>query len=100
MALTWQLAVAFGQGAGTLHITTAAAEAVFNHYQQRLGPARDWDAIALRMLEFMRALGAASQMWALRRGSAVIDVDDVGAAIAKLNPRQAHPLSDCPVCLQ
>jgi hypothetical protein len=100
IAITWQLAAAFGQGAGTMIVTTGAAEAVMGHYQRQLRDIQDWDRIALQMIEYTRALGAASAMWALRRGGAIIDIKDVKAAIGKLKQSQPPPMFECPICLE
>jgi hypothetical protein len=79
-------------------VTTEAAQEVMRQYQEGLRRIESWDAVALPLIEFMRALGAASAMWALRRGGAIIDAADVRAAMGKLEARQPAPLGECPVC--
>jgi len=100
LPVTWQLAVAFGQGAGTCLITGEAAAAVMDHYAEPLTRNLPSTATMLQLVEFMRALGASAAMQALRRGSAVIELVDIRHAIGKLVPKQAAPLGDCPVCLE
>lgn len=99
LPVTWQLAAAFGQGAGTMIISADAAAAVMQQYRDGLERNAKSDATMLQLITFIRALGAAAAGHALRRGSAVIEPEDVLHVIGRLNPNQARPLGLCPICL-
>jgi hypothetical protein len=97
-AITWQLAAAFGQGAGTMILSAPAAQAVMAFYGERFGKMEPSEINVLKMIEFMRAIGAASAMYSLQDGGAIIDTDAVKKAIAALKAKQKFPLGDCPIC--
>ncbi|HJZ70757.1 MAG TPA: hypothetical protein VKE51_03405 [Vicinamibacterales bacterium] len=100
LPLTWQLASAFGQGAGTMLLTTDAAKSVIDAYSEGLNRNREQsNTNALALIEFARALGAAAALISLQRGGAIIDVADVQTAIRNLKRTQAFPLVPCPVCI-
>ena len=100
LPFTWQLAAAFGQGAGTRLITSEAAAAVMEHYGEPLRRNAPTDVGMLQLIEFMRALGASAAAHALRRASAVIEPEDITHAVGRMARQQARPLGDCPICLQ
>ncbi len=82
-------------------VTTGAMRSLMEAYHDGLRNAEPtWDDISLGMIEFTRALGAASAMQAIQRGGAIIDAADVISAIRTIKPHQPRPLIDCPLCLE
>lgn len=61
LQITWQLAAAFGQGAGTIQMAPDALQPAFDAYREDLEAAvGDWQSRSLITVEYMRALGAAA----------------------------------------
>jgi hypothetical protein len=95
LQVSWQLAAAFGQGAGTMTVTTDATQVVFDSY---VGPLRDilheWPAHSLRMIEFMRAVGTVAAGTAVRHHRCVITTDDMLMALDVVRRTNVSPFAD------
>jgi hypothetical protein len=91
------LAMAFGQGAGTLLASTDALEAALSYFQQRVQnlPPGKWEENILKIVEFTRALGTLSAVHAAQSGAIVIGAEDVSFAIAGTQNNRAAPLGIC-----
>jgi hypothetical protein len=94
--MTWQLAMAFGQGAGTMLATSAAVSEAIAPYRQYLtGNTGSWNSVALLFIEYTRALGRLAMVNAASRGAAVIDAADVKKALLSIRGNQLFPLGPC-----
>ena len=94
--ISLQLAMAFGQGAGTTPATSAALLEAYNAYQPAFERrAGEWPEIELRSLEYGRALGRLSAHAAASNGRAVIDSEDVRAALDVVRRNRLRPLLEC-----
>jgi hypothetical protein len=98
-ARVWQLAAAFGQGAGTMMATRRALRVAFANYDEAIRVFRDWDAHATLIIEYARALGRAAADHASRTGHCVIDVEDVEHALEVVRGNRREPLVACPLTL-
>jgi hypothetical protein len=92
-----QLAMAFGQGAGTMPASRASLATLFGTYSANVRADTGWDGHALLALEFGRALGRAAAAHALRAGRCVIDIPDVEFALKVVRNSQIEPLGECPL---
>jgi hypothetical protein len=95
--IAYQLAMAFGQGSGTMLATPGAVKAAFESFrdgvEQRAG---NWDTHALLFIEFARALGTLAAAHAVRDNSPVIRQADVlGAVDGIRGGNQVRPLGIC-----
>jgi hypothetical protein len=90
-----QLLVAFGQGAGTLHVSGEVVAAATDYYSPRLRKdlAR-WEEYELRALEFARGLGRLAAHVALHEGSDRILLKHYEEARGRFTPYW-----ECPYCL-
>jgi hypothetical protein len=94
--ITWQLAMAFGQGAGTMLATPSAVSDALSPYRAYLiDNAGSWNDVALLFIEYSRALGTLSMVNAASRGAAVIDATDVKKALISIRSNKAFPLGPC-----
>ena len=95
-AIGFQLAMAFGQGAGTMLATSRALQAAFKPYdsavRNRLG---NWADAELRAVAFARALGHVAAVHAAGRGHCVIDVEDVEYGLDAVRRNELRPLGAC-----
>ena len=96
----WQLAAAFGQGAGIMMATPRSLRLAFANYDQAIRVFRDWDAHASVIIEYARALGRAAADHASRSGQCVIDVEDVAYALKVVRGNRRKPLVACPLTLR
>jgi len=91
-----QLAMAFGQGAGTMPATPEALWATYSMYlsaiKEKIGK---WPEIELRTLEYARALGRLAAFNASSNGRIVIDVEDVRAAAPLVRKNRLRPIALC-----
>jgi hypothetical protein len=91
-----QLAMAFGQGAGTMLATPRALMAAFNTYAEAFTDrAESWSAFELRAVEYARALGQVAAWTAVDNGRCIIDLADVRAALTVVQRNVHRPLSLC-----
>ena len=91
-----QLAMAFGQGAGTMLATPAALVAALAPYRESLHDRlSEWDTLSLKFIEFSRALGTLSATHAAQAGRLVIDEADVEWALPKILSNTLLPLGAC-----
>ena len=91
-----QLAMAFGQGAGTMLATAEALLAAFETYAAAFeNRAGNWQAFELRAIEYARALGQAAAWSALSQRRCIIDVADVRAAFGTVKRNTLRPLQLC-----
>jgi hypothetical protein len=93
----WQLAVAFGQGTGTMLATGESLRVAFNNYYEAVREFGEWDAHATLIFEYARALGRAASDHASRTGQCVIDVADIEYALEVVRGNTRRPLSACPL---
>ena len=94
--ITWQLAMAFGQGAGTMLATPAALSDALGPYRTYLfDNTRSWNDVALLFIEYTRALGTLAMVNAARRGAAVIEAPDVKKALFSIRTNKVFPLGPC-----
>jgi hypothetical protein len=72
-----QLSAAFGQGAGTVFVSEAAAGAALAHFMPAVPDfVSRWSAVALQTLEYARTVGRTAALLAAQRGSDAISEDD------------------------
>jgi hypothetical protein len=91
-----QLAMAFGQGAGTMLATSQALLAAFNPYAAAFeNRAERWADFELRAIEYARALGQVAACAAANNRRCVIDVEDVQYALAVVQSNSRRPLLVC-----
>ena len=73
-SMTLQLAMGFGQGAGTMLATTDAVMMARDAYRVQLGQiAGQWSEYALQTIEYSRVLGSLAAAHALNAGRSVIE---------------------------
>jgi hypothetical protein len=90
-----QLMAAFGQGAGSLPITTdAAATAAATYIEPIVGRVQEWPAIEAETLAFARALGRLSAHHALEERRPYLTGADLTWATSNI-----VPLLPCPMCI-
>lgn len=73
-----QLAVAFGQGTGSVHLTAEGASAGAQVFTDYLGPALvQWDTLASLAWDFARVTGHLASHNAVKNGRHAITAEDV-----------------------
>ncbi|HEX6464813.1 MAG TPA: hypothetical protein VFZ98_10180 [Vicinamibacterales bacterium] len=91
-----QLAMAFGQGAGTMLATSAALLAAFNPYAEAFKERVDnWAEYELQAVEYARALGQVAAYAAASNKRCVIDAPDVRYALGVVRRNTLAPLEPC-----
>jgi hypothetical protein len=94
----WQLAMAFGQGAGgTVMATRGALALAFETYGRKLEGDPDWKNKSVVALEFARILGRMAAFHAASQGRCVIDIPDVESALLAVRMTEMEPLEGCPI---
>ena len=92
----FQVAMAFGQGAGTMLATPAALRHAFSKYDAIFTRnVKRWPEYELVALEYARALGQQAAFAAARDNRCVIDVDDVQHGLDVIWRNRLRPLSNC-----
>ena len=92
----FQLAMAFGQGAGAMLATSEALLAAYQPYEASFQERADtWVDFELRALHYARALGQVAAARAAQSGRCVIDTDDVRYALDTVQRNRLRPLSIC-----
>ncbi len=91
------LAMALGQGAGTMLASSDALETALSYFQHRVQglSAQEWDTHVLKIVEFTRVLGTLSALHAAQNQRAVIGVEDVNFAIGGVQNNTFAPLGIC-----
>jgi hypothetical protein len=80
--ITWQLAVAFGQGTGVMLPTGDALRTLYGAYEKALDRAADdWQAYAFSTIEHCRVIGQIASVHAAHRQSCLIEPQDVAFAL-------------------
>jgi hypothetical protein len=95
------IAMAIGQGAGTMLATSRALMAVFDSYGDAIKDSvARWGDIHLRTAEYARALGQIAAHVAIANGHCVIEYEDMQSAINVVQHNRVPPLlaMDCPLC--
>jgi hypothetical protein len=92
----WQLAIAFGQGAGTMQATRASLSLAFSTYGH-LAEDRQWDSLAALILEYSRMIGRTAAAHASRAGRCVINTPDVEFALKCARDNDLEPFGPCPL---
>ena len=93
----WQLAMAFGQGTGTLLATREALLDAFRPYADAIGDDANWQQQSSRIFAFARALGQISAAHAARAGRCVIDSEDIKFALMAVRKNTIEPLGQCAI---
>lgn len=94
----WQLAMAFGQGSGTILATPAALRLAFEAYRASLtNHLSDWDEYSLLTIEYCRLLGKLSAHYAIADDRYVIDAPDVRHALEVIRKKSTWPLETCKI---
>jgi hypothetical protein len=93
----WQLAMAFGQGAGTMPASREGLCVAFSAYGHLVADEGRWNTAAVLILEWARVLGRSAAAHALRAGRCVIDAEDVEFALRAAQSSQIEPLAGCPL---
>ena len=92
----FQLAMAFGQGAGAMLATSGALLAAYQPYESSFKERTDtWSEFEVRALHYARALGQVAATRAAQSGRCVIDVEDVKYALDTVQRNTLKPLSLC-----
>ncbi len=92
------LAMAFGQGAGTMLASRdalSAALSYFNDKQLQGLEENRWNEYALKTVEFSRAMGTLAAFSAARNGQLVIGPEDVRYAITAARAQSVPLLGPC-----
>ncbi len=91
-----QLIVAFGQGAGTLFVSEAAAGTALAHFIPVVPKlVAQWDEVGHQVLEYARTIGRTTGHLAAGRGCGTISEDDFVRGLAKVRAIQ-QPMGPCP----
>jgi hypothetical protein len=104
-SISLQLAMAFGQGAGSTLATTDAIVSAVDAYRRELtARVHDWDALAPTVLEWARVAGRLSASNAASDGRAAISVADVKSALENIRSltgrRAPHGvMAPCPLTI-
>lgn len=93
----WQLAMAFGQGAGTLLATREGLLDAFTPYATAISDDKHWQQQSSRVFAFARALGQVSAAHAARAGRCVIDSEDIKFGLMALRKNTIEPLGQCAI---
>jgi hypothetical protein len=94
--ITYQLAMAFGQGAGTMLASAGAVSTAIAPFSQAFSNnVNQWDDWALKSIEYARALGKLSSVYAAANGAAVIQTAHVSWALQQIANNAILPLGPC-----
>jgi hypothetical protein len=91
-----QVCAAFGQGTGPLRVSRQAVAALRERYEPLVTPdvLRQWEGLAVQVLERMRAIGRLAAHHTTRRAQTVIGDEDLLRAARTVEAASATPL--CP----
>jgi hypothetical protein len=91
-----QICAAFGQGTGAFRVSGQAVAALRERYQPLVTPdvLRQWEGVAVQVLERMRAIGRLAAHHTTRRAYTAIGEEDVLRAARTVEAASATPL--CP----
>jgi hypothetical protein len=100
--LITQLLIAFGQGAGGLHVHPAVITEAGKEFRALVMKALDnWPTIAIRALEYARALGRVAGHLAVGEGYDIVLLRHTVKAIAMLRRnKDENVCATCPVCFE
>jgi hypothetical protein len=91
-----QLAMGFGQGAGTMLATEGALLSGVGPYLASIHErSSNWSEYALQAVEYSRAMGSLAAQHALAAGRCVIEESDVQFALAAVQQNTLAPLGVC-----
>jgi hypothetical protein len=94
--ITYQLAMAFGQGAGTMLASAGAVSTAIAPFSETFSNnLAQWDDWALKSIEYARALGKLSSVYAAVNGAAVIQTAHVNWALEQIANNTVLPLGPC-----
>ena len=94
--ISWQLAMAFGQGAGNLLATPGAVTAAIAPFRETFSNnVERWDEWGLKSMTFARTLGQVAATRAVVAEAVVIDTAHVTWALACVQNNQLMPLGVC-----
>ena len=94
--ISWQLAMAFGQGAGNLVATPGAVSAAMAPFRETFSNnVTSWDDWSLKAIAFARTLGQCAATRAVTEGAAVISSAHVGWALETVGNNAIMPLGQC-----
>jgi hypothetical protein len=91
-----QIYVAFGQGTGTVRVSQDVCAALRKRYYRRIDKAvlKDWETLAMQVLERFRALGRLMALNAVMAGKTNLAGADVESAAQLIERQSQTPL--CP----
>jgi len=91
-----QIYVAFGQGTGAVRVSQEVCAALYDRYFQRIDAAlvRDWESLAVQVLERFRALGRLMAINAGAAGKTALARGDFERAARMVEQQSKTPL--CP----
>ena len=91
-----QIYVAFGQGTGTVRVSQDVCAALRKRYYRRIDKAvlKDWETLAMQVLERFRALGRLMALNAVMVGKTNLAGADVESAAQLIERQSKTPL--CP----
>ena len=94
--ISWQLAMAFGQGAGNLLATPRAVTAAISPFRETFSNnVARWDEWGLKSMMFARTLGQVAAARAVVAEAVVIDTAHVTWALDRVANNQIMPLGGC-----
>ena len=94
--ISWQLAMAFGQGAGNLLATPGAVTAAISPFRETFSSnVQHWDDWGLKSMMFARTLGQVAAVRAVMSEAVVIDAAHVTWALDRVAANQILPLGVC-----
>jgi hypothetical protein len=94
--VVWQLAMAFGQGAGgTMMATRSALRAAYDAYGRALSDLQEFEEVAVSVLEFSRVLGRLAAGHAIAAGRCVIESEDIEYSLPRVRQAIPEPLGNC-----
>jgi hypothetical protein len=94
--ITWQLAMAFGHGAGNLLATPGAVTAAIAPFRETFSDnVEHWDEWSLKSIVFARTLGQVAATLAVMDGAVVIRGAHVTSALGLLGDNEIMPLGGC-----
>ncbi len=91
-----QIYVAFGQGTGAMRVSQDVCAALHERYYPSIDPAlvRDWESLAVQVLERIRALGRLMAINAGAAGKTALAGSDLESAARMVERQSGTPL--CP----
>src|ERR1700730_15699109 len=91
-----QIYVAFGQGTGAMRVSQDVCGALHDRYYQSIDQAlvRDWEALAVQVLERFRAIGRLMAIKAGAAGKTALASSDFESAARMVEQQSGTPL--CP----